>query len=77
LLDRGALSDLLVAADLAQAVPSVSQGATLREALRAMNASASDALPVVDGDGQGGRYVGLLTRHELLAAYERELVHEV
>ena len=77
LLDRGALSDVLVAADLAQAVPSVSQGATLREALRAMNASASDALPVVDGDGQGGRYVGLLTRHELLAAYERELVHEV
>jgi len=41
-----------------------------------MNARAVAALPVVDGE-QDRRYLGVLSRADLLAAYERELAHEV
>ncbi|HEX5829586.1 MAG TPA: chloride channel protein [Gemmatimonadaceae bacterium] len=74
LLDRSSLADVLVAADLAELVDAVAPEAPLSQALRLMNARALDAVPVV---ADGGRYVGLLTRYDLVATYERELVHEV
>lgn len=41
-----------------------------------MNTRAVDAIPVVD-DPNNRRYVALLSRADLLAAYERELAHEI
>ena len=76
LLDRGELSPLLLAADLATPVETVTPDRSLRDALAAMNARGLDVLPVIaPGDGQ--RYLGLLSRADLLAAYERALVHEI
>lgn len=75
LLDRGDLAAVLVAADLAEPVETASPDASLRDALRAMNARALDALPVVDP--RTARYLGMLSRGDLLAAYERGLLQEV
>jgi len=75
LLDRGDLASLLVAMDLAEPTECAAPGDSLRDALRVMNARAHDALPVVDPTT--GRYVGLLARADLLAAYERALLEEV
>ena len=76
LLDRGALGAVLIAADLAGPVDVVTPDDSLRLALSRMNARASDAIPVVDSE-QTRRYLGVLSRADLLAAYERELAHEV
>ena len=76
MLDRGELSPLLLAADLATPVETLTPDRSLRDALAAMNARGLDVLPVVSADGDR-RYLGLLTRADLLAAYERALVHEV
>ena len=75
LLDRGDLVGVLVAADMAEPVECATPEQPLRDALRAMNARGHDALPVVDG--ATGRYVGMLSRADLLAAYERVLLEEV
>jgi len=75
LLDRGELAAVLVAADLAEPVETAPPTASLRDALRAMNARALDALPVVEP--RTGRYLGMLGRGDLLAAYERGLLQEV
>ena len=86
MLDRGELATVLVAADLADLSEVVTPGDSLREALRRMNVRAIDALPVVEtkppdfvGDGlsESPRYLGVLTRAALLAAYERRLLQEV
>ena len=80
MLDRGDLAPLLVAADLAVPTETLTPRQSLREALSRMNARAVDALPVVEGTGDGdadSRFVGMLTRADLLAAYERELAHAV
>lgn len=76
LLERAALADVLVAADLAGPAESVTPRDSLRAALRKMNEHRLDALPVVETDGTR-RLVGVLSRADLLAAYERELAHEV
>lgn len=76
MLDRGDLALILVAADLAIATEVVTPDASLREALRAMNARALDALPVVESEATL-RFVGMLSRADVLAAYERELMHAV
>jgi chloride channel protein, CIC family len=76
LLHRGELASVLIAADLAGPVEVVTPADSLRVALSRMNARAVDAIPVVDDD-QTRRYIGLLSRADLLAAYERELAHEV
>jgi CIC family chloride channel protein len=75
LMDRGELAPLLVAADLAEPTEMAAPSDSLRDALRVMNARAHDALPVVDP--ASGRYMGLLSRADLLAAYERQLLEEV
>ena len=86
MLDRGELASVLVAADLAAPSEVVAPGDSLREALRLMNVRAIDALPVVvarppgmagDGTTEAPRYLGILTRAGLLAAYERRLLQEV
>jgi CIC family chloride channel protein len=64
---------VLVAEDLAEPVTALEPEATLAEALRALNASALDALPV----SEDGMYRGLVGRADILAMYERELEHEV
>lgn len=76
LLDRGELAPLLIAADLAAPTETVLPGDSLRAALRKMNARAIDALPVVESEA-GMTYIGILTRADILAAYERVLMREV
>jgi len=72
---RGDLAGVLVAVDLAEPAETAAPHQPLRDALRVMNARARDALPVVDP--ASNRYVGMLSRADLLAAYERELLEEV
>lgn len=76
LMDRGDLATVLVAADLAEPIETADPAQTLRDALRTMNSRAYDTIPVVEAAG-GGRYLGMLSRADLLAAYERELLEEV
>jgi CIC family chloride channel protein len=76
LLHRRDLSAVLIAADLATPVEVVTPTDSLRVALSRMNAHAVDAIPVVDSP-ESRRYLGVLSRADLLAAYERELAHEV
>ncbi|HEX5438392.1 MAG TPA: chloride channel protein [Gemmatimonadaceae bacterium] len=76
MLDRGDLASILVAADLAAPTEVVTPRDSLRDALRKMNSRAIDAIPVVEREAQP-KLVGVLSRADVLAAYERELVHEV
>ncbi|HET7586323.1 MAG TPA: chloride channel protein [Gemmatimonadaceae bacterium] len=76
MLDRGDLALVLVAADLAEPTEVVTPRESLRVALRKMNARALDALPVVESE-ETPRFLGMLSRADVLAAYERELVQEV
>ncbi|MBA3891220.1 MAG: chloride channel protein [Gemmatimonadaceae bacterium] len=75
LVARGAIEQILLAADLAEAVQPLRSDATLREALAAMNARGLDALPV--SDPRTGAFLGLISRDALLKAYERALAYEV
>jgi CBS domain-containing protein len=77
ILARGDLAALLVAADLAEPQEPLHPGQSLRAALAAMNARAVDALPVVEERSGGPVFVGLLSRADVLVAYEREFAHEV
>jgi CIC family chloride channel protein len=76
MLDRGELTQLLVAADLAEPTEVLMPFNSLHEALRKMNARAIDVIPVVESEDRP-RLVGVLSRADLLVAYERELMHEV
>ena len=76
LLHRGDLASVLLAADLAGPVDVVTPADSLRVALSRMNARAVDAIPVVESEEER-HYLGLLSRADLLAAYERELAHEI
>ncbi len=78
LLEHGALASVILAADLAEETPSVTPVATLRDAMRALNAGALDTVPVVASAAPGAvRYLGMLSRGDVLEAYERALVEEV
>jgi CIC family chloride channel protein len=76
LLDRGDLSPLLLAADLAEPTEVVTPRDTVQTALAKLNMRAADLLPVVESE-QHPVLLGVLTREDVLAAYERELVHAV
>jgi CIC family chloride channel protein len=76
LLDRGQLAAVLVAADVAQATEIITPSVSLRDALRVMNARAIDVVPVVRSPAEPV-LVGILSRGDVLAAYERELMHAV
>jgi CIC family chloride channel protein len=80
LVARRALEPLLVAEDLAEPVASLRIHQSLRDALRVMNASGFDVVPIVghgDGDGGAAPLVGILSRAGVLEAYERYLAHTV
>jgi CBS domain-containing protein len=48
----------------------------VQTALAKLNARAADLLPVVDSEDHP-IFLGVLTRDDILASYERELMHEV
>jgi CIC family chloride channel protein len=78
IMARGDLARLLVAEDLAEPVEVIGPDDSLRRALAVMNARGLDALPVIDtGNGGPPQFLGLLTRAEILIAYERALAHAV
>jgi CIC family chloride channel protein len=76
IIARGDLARLFLAEDLAEPVEVLQPGESLRSALAAMNTRGMDALPVVDGRVTP-RFLGLLTRADILIAYERELSNAV
>ncbi|MGH7626894.1 MAG: chloride channel protein [Gemmatimonadaceae bacterium] len=76
MLDRGELAPLLLAADLAEPTEVTTPSESLRDVLRKMNARAIDVIPVVASPASP-RLIGILSRADVLTAYERELMHEV
>jgi chloride channel protein, CIC family len=76
-LEQTSAGTVLVAEDLAEPIAPLAPEASLADALRALNASALDALPVAELDSNTGvlRFVGLVGRADILALYERELEH--
>lgn len=77
LLARRELAEIVVAEDLAEPSEAIGSHESLREALAVMNARGQDALPVVDVQRDGRRFVGLLSRDGILQAYERALSRAV
>jgi CIC family chloride channel protein len=69
--DSALVTDVLVAADLALPVEPLTASDSLREAIRRMGVRGSASLPVVDP--KHGRLVGVVTRAQVLAVYERAL----
>ncbi|HSC32339.1 MAG TPA: chloride channel protein [Gemmatimonadaceae bacterium] len=76
MLDRGVLAGVVLAADLAAPTEVVLPSDSLAVALRKMNARAIEVIPVVMSEAHP-RIVGILSRADVLAAYERQLMHEV
>jgi len=76
MLDRGELAPLLLAADLAEPTEVTTPSESLRDVLRKMNTRAIDVIPVVASPASP-RLIGILSRADVLTAYERELMHEV
>jgi CIC family chloride channel protein len=77
LLARDQLGTFVLAMDLATPVETLAPTDSLRRALRVMNARGVDALPVVSNGGRGSTFVGLLSRHDVLLVYERNLTTAV
>lgn len=77
ILARGELGPVIVAADLAEPVETLSPRDSLRRALAVMNARGVDALPVADGGGLEKQFAGLLSRGDVLRVYEQALVRAV
>jgi CBS domain-containing protein len=71
------LDAIVVAADLAEPVEPLAPRDSLRRALAVMNARGLDALPVVETNGAGTRFAGLLSRSDVLVVYERSLARAV
>jgi len=76
LLDRGDLAPILLAADLAEPTEVAVGTDSVQTALAKLNARAADLLPVVESEAHP-ILLGVLTREDVLAAYERELMHQV
>lgn len=76
LLDRGDLAPLLLAADLAEPTEVALATDSIHTALGKLNARATDLLPIVESEANP-IFLGVLTREDVLAAYERELMHQV
>jgi CIC family chloride channel protein len=77
LADRARLDALILASDLAQETGTLSPGDSLRDALAAMNARGLDALPVVESTDGRQKFAGLLSRHDVLVAYEQAIARAV
>lgn len=76
LLDRGELAPLLLAADLAEPTEVAMATDSVQTALAKLNARATDLLPIVESEAHP-IFLGVLTREDVLSAYERELMHQV
>lgn len=76
LLDRGDLAPILLAADLAEPTEVAVGTDSVQTALAKLNARAADLLPIVESEAHP-ILLGVLTREDVLAAYERELMHQV
>lgn len=74
---RAELHLLVVAADLAEPTDALTPRDSLRRALAAMNARGLDALPVTELDAAGESFAGLLSRHDVLVAYEQAIASAV
>jgi CIC family chloride channel protein len=74
LAERERLAPLLIAADIANTeIEPVTTRDTLRTALERLGVHGSLTLPVVD-PSNGKRLVGLISRQEILTAYDRDLL---
>ncbi|MDH3497454.1 MAG: chloride channel protein [Gemmatimonadota bacterium] len=74
LAQMDSLAPVLVAADIANAeVEPVTPSDSLRTALQRLGVHGTHTLPVVDAAG-GRRLLGLISRQEIFAAYDRELL---
>lgn len=69
--DYGNLSSLVLAIDLAHPTETVTPNDTLLDAMRRMGVRGVRALPVLDA--VDGRVLGLISRHHVLAVYERSI----
>ena len=69
--DYANLTALVLANDLAHPAETVTPNETLLDATRRMGVRGVSAVPVVDAPG--GRVLGVLSRHHVLAAYERSI----
>jgi len=69
--EESVLEKLLVAADAMRSVEAASVDSTLARCLRALSVEGADERPVVDDDG---RLIGVITRSDLLALYDREVL---
>jgi CIC family chloride channel protein len=69
--DYGNLSSVVLAIDLARPTETVSPNETLLDAMRRMGVRGMSALPVVDP--ADGRVLGVISRHHVLAVYERSI----
>jgi CIC family chloride channel protein len=67
--DYGNLAAIILALDLAHPTETVTPNESLLDATRRMGVRGATALPVLDR--ANGRVVGMLSRHHVLAAYER------
>ena len=77
LVARNELDSLIVAADLAEPTDALAPRDSLRRALAAMNARGLDALPVIQPEDGVDAFVGLLSRHDVLVAYEQTIARAV
>jgi len=77
LVARNELDSLILAADLAESTETLSPHDSLRRALATMNARGLDALPVIQPDHGIDTFVGLLSRHDVLVAYEQTIARAV
>ncbi len=72
--DHSDIGPLLLASDIADPVETVHPDDTLLTAIRRMGARGSGMLPVVDRET--GRLLGVVSRADILALYEREVAGE-
>jgi len=76
LADRERLAPVVIAADIANIeIEPVTTKDSLRTALERLGVHGSLTLPVVEPDGSR-RLVGMISRQEILASYDRELLRE-
>ncbi len=76
LMDRGELAPLLLAEDLEEPTEVALPMDSMETALAKLNARDADIIPVVESEDHP-KFLGVLTRDDILAAYERELMHQV
>jgi CIC family chloride channel protein len=77
LVNREGLHALILASDLAEPTDALAPEDSLRRALAAMNARGLDALPVIESVNGASRFIGLLSRHDVLVIYERSVSRAV